>query len=195
MSDEIKQKWNERYRGAGAPGYPAVEVLAAYSHLLPKQGKALEIACGLGANALILDEHGLQTTAWDISSVAIERLAAEANGRGLAMDCEARDVVNTPPAANSFDVIIVSYFLDRALIPHIRRALRRNGLVFYQTYIRDKVSDAGPGNPDFRLTDNELLTMFSGYRILLYREEGRVGELATGYRDEAMLIAQKISDE
>jgi len=38
----------------------------------------LDLACGLGANALRLAELGLKTEAWDLSPVAVERLNAEA---------------------------------------------------------------------------------------------------------------------
>lgn len=192
MSEDIREKWDKKYleaaEGQGAP----VEALQENLHLLPRQGKALELACGLGANALLLSAHGLETCAWDLSAVAIERLMMIARGRGLKLHGEARDVLRDPPLPDSFDVIVVSYFLDRALIPHIQKALRLHGLLFYQTFTRTRVGDAGPQNPDFRLADNELLQLFPAMRILVYREEGRVGDLQRGLRDEAYIIAQKI---
>lgn len=193
MSEDIREKWDSKYREAGAEQGVAVEVLTENLHLLPRQGKALELACGLGANALLLSAHGLETHAWDLSAVAIERLKVIAGGRGLRLQGEARDVMQNPPPPDSFDVIVVSYFLDRALIPHIQKALRPDGLLFYQTFTRTRVSDAGPQNPDFRLADNELLQLFSAMRILVYREEGRVGDLQRGLRDEAYIVAQKVN--
>lgn len=191
MSEDIREKWNKKYLEAGDEQGTAIEALQENLHLLPPQGKALELACGLGANALLLSAHGLETCAWDLSSVAIERLKVIAQGRGLKLHGEARDVLQNPPLPNSFDVIVVSYFLDRALVPHIQKALRPDGLLFYQTFTRTHVSDAGPQNPDFRLADNELLQLFSAMRILVYREEGRVGDLQRGLRDEAYIIAQR----
>ena len=185
MSEDIREKWNKKYLEAGEEQGTAIEALQENPHLLPPHGKALELACGLGANALLLSAHGLETCAWDLSSVAIERLKVIAQGRGLKLHGEARDVLQNPPLPNSFDVIVVSYFLDRALVPHIQKTLRPDGLLFYQTFTRTHVSDAGPQNPDFRLADNELLQLFSAMRILVYREEGRVGDLQRGLRDEA----------
>ncbi|MCC6302274.1 MAG: class I SAM-dependent methyltransferase [Gammaproteobacteria bacterium] len=188
---EDREKWDAIYsRKTGFPGAPS-RVLAENIHLLPVAGAALEIACGLAGNAVLLAERGLDTRAWDISPVAIEQVNRYARERGLPLTGEACDVMERPPAPASCDVIVVAHFLDRALIPHLVGALRRGGLLFYQTFTRTRVTDAGPGNPEFRLADNELLGLFSPLRLLVYREEGRVGALDRGLRDEALIVAQK----
>jgi SAM-dependent methyltransferase len=193
MSDKSDQqsKWNLRYASGASGALPRpAEVLSENRHLLPKTGTVLDLACGLGGNALLLAQRGLQTHAWDISNVAIERLNDLAASQGLQLDAEVRDVVRCPPSPNRFDVIVVSRFLHRPLVPDIIRALSASGLVFYQTFIEDKPADVGPGNPEYLLSENELLQLFSALRILLYREEGRVGDIAQGFRYEAMLVAQ-----
>ncbi len=182
-------KWNARYR-QDRESSPA-QVVLDNRHLLPVSGTALDVACGLGANALLLAEHGLITHAWDISSVAIEKLQRQAQVRGVSVAAAVHDVVAQPPAPESFDVIIVTRFLERGLAPHLTRALRENGLLFYQTFTRTRVSDIGPSNPDYRLADGELLGLFSALQVLVYREEGRVGDISRGFRDEAMMVARK----
>ena len=190
MSDEIKQKWDTIYSKDGQAGVPA-KVLSENDHLLPASGSALEVACGRGANALFLASKGLQTSAWDISPVVITALSAEAGRQGLAIEGDARDVIHTPPAADSFDVIVVAHFLERGLIELLRRALRPNGLLFYQTFTQARVTERGPSNPDFRLADNELLRLCDGMQVLVYREEGKVGDCQIGFRDLALIVAQK----
>ena len=192
-TDDQKLKWNLRYASAEdqVSPQPAV-VLKKNRHLLPNAGVALDLACGLGGNALLLARHGLQTHAWDISNVAIENLKNLAVSQGLSVHAQVRDVVRHPPSPTSFDVIVVSRFLHRPLIPDIIQALKLSGLVYYQTFIQDKPPGIGPNNPGYLLSDNELLQMFLGLRILFYREEGQVGEVSKGFRHEAMLIAQKI---
>jgi len=192
MTDDIRKKWDQKYLESRDQQGIAVEVLQENMHLLPHQGKALELACGLGANALLLSAYGLETHAWDLSPVAVERLHTLAQERGLHVHGEARDILQQPPQPDSYDVIIVSYFLDRAVIPHIKNALRPDGLLFYQTFTQARVSDAGPKNEEFRLADNELLDLFREMHIIVYREEGRTGDLARGLRDEAYIVAQKI---
>ena len=185
--ESLAAKWDARYRGSATAA--ATEVLVENRHLLPAVGEALDLACGLGGNALLLARHGLRTTAWDLSPVAIERLAAEAEG--LPLRAEVRDVLAAPPAAGSFDVIVVSRFLERDLCPLLMAALRPGGLLFYQTFTRDKAVPGGPSTPDFLLAENELLRLFEGLRLRVYREEGCLGDVTRGLRNEALLVAQR----
>jgi 2-polyprenyl-3-methyl-5-hydroxy-6-metoxy-1,4-benzoquinol methylase len=190
MSKELTEKWNTRYRAAEGEA-TACYVLREFLHLLPAEGEALDLACGRGGNALLLAEQGLQTQAWDLSSVAIETLQTTADARGLAIQASVRDVEQEPLQANSFDVIVVSYFLERDLAPALINALKVGGLLFYETYIREKPQGVGPSNPGYLLGANELLDLFADLHVLAYREEGLVGAMEKGQRNVAMLVAQK----
>jgi SAM-dependent methyltransferase len=187
-----REKWDTIYsQKTGFPGAPT-RVLAENLHLLPPGGTALEIACGLAGNAVLLAGRGFDTRAWDISAVATDQVTAYGKAHGLPLVGEARDVTATPPAPDSCDILVIAHFLDRTLVPHLVAALRRGGLLFYQTFTRTRVTESGPGNADFRLADGELLALFAALKPLVYREEGRVGALDQGLRDEAMLVAQKL---
>ena len=188
---ETSEKWNQRYDSAPDDFPEATLVLQDFSHLLP-QGDALDLACGLGGNALFLASTKLSVQAWDISSVAIDKLNRHATSKHLFIQTEVRDVVALPPQEETFDVIIVSYFLHRALAKSLCAALRPNGLLFYQTFTRNKVSETGPKNPDFLLSKNELLELFGNLQLLAYREEGKTGDIKKGLRNEALLIGQKV---
>lgn len=189
-TEELRVRWDKRHQEAEGIGNPA-KVLLENLHLLPGNGDALDLACGRGANALLLAEAGLRVQAWDLSSVAIKRLRAEAASRGLEIQAQARDVTAQLPSPGSWDVIVVSHFLDRSLAPVIVDALRPGGLLFYQTFSQVAVTDRGPDNPAFRLADNELLELFSPLWVRVYREEGRLGDTSKGWRDIAMLVAEK----
>ncbi|MES9990365.1 MAG: methyltransferase domain-containing protein [Candidatus Thiodiazotropha sp.] len=189
----LRNKWDLRH--AVAEKRPlAAEVLTRNLHLLPAKGLALDLACGLGGNALTLAQQGLDVVAWDISPVAIQRLNGYAVETGLNnLSAEVRDVETSPPPPNHFDLIIVSYYLERELIPRLIDALLPGGLIYYQTFTQVAVTDIGPRNPLFRLDDNELLQLFSGLKLRYYREEKRLGDTKQGVRDVAMLVAQKSS--
>lgn len=191
MSHSDAEKWNAKHRTGDHDRIEPVGVLCDYSHLLPLQGQALDLACGTGANALFLARRGLQTSAWDISPEAISILRARASANNLVLETHVCDVTDTVIPAQSFDVITVSYFLERALFPAIINALKMNGLLFYQTWTRERKSDRGPRNEDFRLGANELLHLCRDLHIVLYREEGLTGDLDHGLRDMAMLIGQR----
>ncbi len=185
-----REEWDRRHACGGGPGAPDL-VLHDHAHLLPTSGCALDLACGLGGNALWLAERGLEVSAWDLSPVAIERLRSSALSLGLTLDAVVRDVVADPPPAARFDLIVVTHFLERLLAPAIASALKPGGLLCYQTFVRESVSTRGPGNPAYRLAPNELLHLFPGLRLCVYRDEGRVGDLSLGLRDLALLIARR----
>lgn len=190
MSDEAA-KWDARYRGTDPAAAAPAQVLTDFVHLLPQAGTALELACGLGANALFLARRGLHTTAWDLSPVAIARLTETARQAHLPLEAQVRDVLAAPPLPEQFDVIVVTRFLERSLCPAIAAALRPGGLLFYQTFVREAVTAGAPHNPAFRLARNELLHLFPSLTLVAYREEARLGDLARGLRDEAALVAQR----
>ncbi len=154
-----REKWDARYRDAVVG--EAAAVLRENLNLLPTKGKALDLAAGLGANARLLAEHGLETHAWDVSPVAMSKISPP-------IISEARDVIANPPEPESFDVIVVSRFLDRDLCPAIEKALRPGGVLFYQTFTVDLIG--GPRNRDFLLEREELPRLFSGLEKLVYRE-------------------------
>jgi len=162
-------RWDERYRNTKNIGKPA-GVLEHYQHLLPKQGAALDLACGLGGNALLLAQHGLDAYAWDISPVGIQTLAEQALHSSLFIQTEVRDISSEPPEPESFDATVVSYFLERDLFPALINSLRPNGMLFYQTFTQKHYSDSGPGSPDYRLQSNELLKHVKGLQVIAYHE-------------------------
>lgn len=189
MAENHNVKWNARYADSTAVPSSPLEVLVDNAHLLPSSGAALDLACGLGGSALWLAKRGFTTSAWDWSDVAVDRLRQVAGD--LPLTAEMRDVVQRPPEADCFDVICVGHYLQRELCPAIAAALRPGGLLFYQTFSREKVDDDGPGNPAFRLAENELLRLFPELVARFYRDEGRCGDVSEGFRNKAQLVAQR----
>jgi len=192
---DVQAKWDKIYSCQGAekkiePAY----VLRKHTHLLPEQGDALDIACGRGGNALFLAGLGFKTLAWDLSPIAIEKLNRIAAGLELNLMAEAKDVQMAVFPQQCFDIIAVSRFLDRTINHLIVSALKPGGLLFYQTFLKAKDPNIGPSNPDFLLAENELLSMFSELKLLVYYEDLRAGDESCGFRNEAYLIGQKPLD-
>lgn len=185
------EKWDRRYESLSVEEARPAVVLAAHTHLLPAVGDALDLACGMGGNARLLAERGLRTQAWELSGVAVAKIQAYAQQTGLPLVAKQRDIERDRPPAEAFDVIVVAHYLDRAVVPSIAKALRPGGLLFYQTFTREAVDSIGPRSEHYRLRPNELLRLFPRLRVLAYREEGRVGDLRTGWRNEALLVALK----
>ena len=154
----------------------ACAVLQQHSGHLPQQGQALDLACGRGGNALWLARRGLTVHAWDYSETGIQYLRAEAEEHRLDIRAEVRDVVLTPPEAERFDLLVVSHFLDRDLMPALLAAVRSGGLLYYQTFL---IGHAGPGprNPDFLLRPGELSGYCEDWEILHSLEQDGQAQL------------------
>jgi tellurite methyltransferase len=191
MMEAVIDKWNHIYSRAGQEPYPATQVLTDNEFLLPLTGAALDLACGLGANAVFLAERGLAVTAWDISFVAIDRLKASVVQQGLNINACQEKIAAASFIPCTFDVIVVSRFLDRTLSDAIIGALKPDGLLFYQTFTREKVRPEPPNSPGYLLTENELLTLFSPLRLIFYRENALIGNQLRGLRNEAQFIGRK----
>ena len=192
MTKDLQDKWDAIYHAVSDDRVPnEAFVLRQYDYLLPKEGYALDLACGLGGNALFLARHGMKTCAWDLSPVAITRLKIMAARSNLEIIAEIKDVANTTFPVGQFDVIVITRFLERNLVQPVVDTLKPGGLLYFQAFIKEKPSGTGPTNPRFLLADNELLKMFATLKILLYCELGMVGDVSQGFRNEALLIGQK----
>ena len=185
-----QSKWDKKFAAATEPGRPAT-MLQQNHHLLPITGDALDIACGLGSSTLFLAEHGLNTTAWDSSAVALKKVQDFASQRGLLITVEQVDLETSLSVNKQYDVITVCHYLYRPLCPFIFDSLKPGGLLLYQTFTQYKSTDEGPTNPAFLLAKNELLELFSPLSPVSYREERDCGDTEQGLRNVAYLVARK----
>jgi len=188
------EKWNAIYSESVVSEARSSEVLSDNLYLLPESGQALDLACGLGANALLLAKQGMTVQAWDISTLALQKLQTQADTEALVVKTLAQEISPGSFSANSFDVVVVSRFLDRSICNAIMECLKPNGLLFYQTYTQHKIYPQGPKNPNFLLADNEMLRLFSSMKVIYYRENRALGDIRQGLRNEAQFIGQKLGN-
>ncbi|MEE9448258.1 MAG: class I SAM-dependent methyltransferase [Arenicellales bacterium] len=183
-------KWNKRYSALNCADARPASVLKDLAYFLPDKGKALDIACGLGGNAIFMAKRGLNVAALDASKVAIEKLNVYCAEQSLSISAQLKDVEKEGLSSEQFDVITVSYFLYQPLMLTILKALAPQGLLFYQTWTQQKITDKGPSNPDFLLAPQALRHLADDLEILFYQESGLVGDTRQGFRNEAMLVAR-----
>jgi len=101
--------WDHRYGGdqmwSGNPNGTLVNEISGLT-----AGRALDVGAGEGGDAVWLAEHGWNVTASDISQRALDRIAAEAQRRGLLIECSHADA-NALGAFESgaFDLVSAQY--------------------------------------------------------------------------------------
>jgi SAM-dependent methyltransferase len=104
------EEWDERYRerdGTMWSGRPNGRLVAEVAELTP--GRALDVGCGEGADAIWLATQGWDVTAIDISDVAVGRARAGAERAGVAITWMSGDALQTPPARGAFDLVSLQY--------------------------------------------------------------------------------------
>lgn len=164
MSSADISKWNKKYASSESPGNQVPdEELIRYADLLPTSGLALDLACGLGKNALFLAQQGLDVIALDGSSKGLAVLDQAANTLGLSARLQTLQAdldVYALPAAH-FDLIVVVRYLNSSLFPAISAALKPDGVLFYKTFNR-RVLESRPGfNASFTIEQDALCAGFS----------------------------------
>jgi SAM-dependent methyltransferase len=106
----VAAEWDERYRERGAAmwsGRPNGRLVAEVSALTP--GRALDVGCGEGADALWLAQRGWSVTAIDVSEVAVGRAREACDRVSVSVEWIVGDVLQTPFRAKSFDLVSMQY--------------------------------------------------------------------------------------
>jgi SAM-dependent methyltransferase len=161
------QEWDERYlRGEAGEDSPETLLVDAVANLPP--GRALDLACGPGRNAIWLAQRGWTVTAVDGSRVAIEMLRRRATERGVAVDAVVADLESGgfEIQAASWDLIVMCRYLQRDLFAPVREGLVAGGLAVVVVLMN---SERGPC-ARYRAGPGELAAYFEGFEVLHYRE-------------------------
>ncbi len=190
-----KTRWDKRFHTKRfALGKEPNPFLKRYIKFLPPRGIALDIAAGEGRNSVFLAKKGYQVDAVDISEVGLKKAERLAKEMGVRINTVLADLDHYKIEKGKYDLIANFYFLERSLIPKIKKGLKRGGMVIFETYILEQreLGTGGPKHPRYFLKHNELLDLFRDFRILFYRE----GIFNEGGRKKAVasLIAEKIHD-
>lgn len=173
MSDEERQKWDARY---SVPGYRKGEDpaswLAAQEPVLPRQGRALDLAAGEGQNAVWLASLGLDTVAIDISPMAQRKAAVLAAEWGVSLDYRIADLDLDASVLEpeGYDVITCFHFLQRELVEAMGRALRPGGVLVVEILGHANLERHPRPSARYLLAEGELRTWWPTLTELAYEE-------------------------
>jgi 2-polyprenyl-3-methyl-5-hydroxy-6-metoxy-1,4-benzoquinol methylase len=170
MSQSDAARWEARYQ-AGSANY-AAQPSAFVLDWLPRlpHGRALDVACGLGATAIALAEAGFEVTAVDIAPTALARAREQAARLGVSVDWQCADVSDLRLPMAHYDLIVNIHFVNRDLVAQFADALRPGGHVLFEQHLRWPTPVAGPGSDHFRLRPGELRHLLWQLDFLHYEE-------------------------
>ena len=182
MSTRDRDRWNERHAKCEPVSIirpdewlvEALQVIETAPGATESTRRALDVACGLGHNAIWLAQQGWQTDAVDISTNGLELARQSAAASDVQLCWIEADLDDWAPTANQYDLAVVFRFLDRETVPRIvRTALRPGGWLVYETFsaAQCRRSDNHIHNPAFTLARGELATLFQDFEVIIHRED------------------------
>ena len=161
---------------------PPSDWIVRWTPLLPPGAQVLDVACGHGRHVHWLAAAGHSIMAIDRDTALLAPLASLATT--LLADLEADP---WPLPGRTFDAVIVTNYLWRALFPALKAAVAPGGLLIYETFAQAHAALGRPRRPEFLLRPGELLDLLrdgdgrsstaasssEGWHVIAF-EEGRL---------------------
>ena len=207
MSVQDRERWEARFGREGlVMGERVKPLLRELEPVLPRSGRALDIACGEGQLAVWLAQRGLDVTAVDISPSGLAKLRAQAAAAGVAgrvRGVEADLDHGLPALEPGFDLVTCIDFYSPPIMAQARALLAPGGMLLVEVVLErseaearckserfgvDAAADAEQrraGESPHRARSNEALEFAAGMRLQFWRE-GSIGGRAL-----AQLLAQR----
>jgi rhodanese-related sulfurtransferase len=178
MAGGMSRWTGAREHGPGTIDGPSSWLLSN-ADLLPRRGRALDLACGRGRHALLLAGAGFRVDAVDRNAARVATLARVAERLSLPLAARVNDLETGDVSLGEevYDVALVFNYLHRPLFPALLRAIAPGGLLLYETFTTAQAARGKPTNPDFLLEPGELVRRVSPLEVLREREgefEGRM---------------------
>ncbi|HEX5584838.1 class I SAM-dependent methyltransferase [Gaiella sp.] len=104
-----REDWNARYAASELLWTAEPNRLFAAEIAGLEPGRALDLACGEGRNAVWLAEQGWRVTAVDFSDVALEKAKRLEASRAVEVEWVLADVLDHEPEARAFDLVALLY--------------------------------------------------------------------------------------
>ena len=167
-----REDWDKRY--AAVENLWAVKpnrfLVAEVADLAP--GRALDLACGEGQNAIWLATLGWEVTGVDYSEVAIEKARARAERDGVAAEFVCADLMDYEPSLGTFELVLLLYFHipsdeRRQVLAKAAAALAPGGTVIVIGHDATNLTHGvgGPSDPDLLSTPDDLASELPGLEI------------------------------
>lgn len=191
--------WDEMYRSRDQvfSGEPNAVLVTEVSGLPP--GRALDVGCGEGADALWLAGRGWQVTAVDISATALTHAAIDAALAGRVTWTRA-DLITTPPPVGVFDLVSIHYFPlphqpDHSALRGLLAGVAPGGTLLFATHDLGDLSPHPGFDPSDYYQPNDIAGFLDdSWTIQVNETRPRTAPVPTGTRHthDTVLRAQRL---
>jgi SAM-dependent methyltransferase len=171
------RNWDERYLRGDTPwdsGRPSAELVRTLTEWNLPRGRALELGCGTGTNAIYLAQCGFEVAAVDCAAPALAQARAKAAAAGVTVEWIQADVLRfaqqLPPCDFLFDrgCYHCCREVDLAGYLETHRRITRPGS--WCLVLAGNPNDGQAGGPP-RVPGADLVAEFEPlYRLLVLRE-------------------------
>jgi SAM-dependent methyltransferase len=162
-----RERWNAKYRSGVHHETPNVSLIMHRDRLA--RGRALDVAGGTGDNAALLALAGWRVAMCDVSDEAVTRARARAGELKAAVDVVQADAMHLP-FRGPFDLVVCTFYTERALAPVLVSLLRPGGTLFVETFSTATLKYTPDFRREFCVAPGELRRLFALDEVL-YRED------------------------
>jgi SAM-dependent methyltransferase len=155
-----------------------------------KPGTALDVGMGQGRNALYLAQQGWTVTGFDPADRAVAAAEQEAARLGVKLTALVQRDDQFEFKKDAWDLIVLSYVGVRELADRLYDTLKPGGVVVVEAFHRDALK-SGPIGPAVVFETNELLRLFTRFRVLRYEDTDSVADFGLERVRVVRLCAQK----
>jgi len=167
-----RDAWNRRYAGTELvwTAQPNRFLVAEAEELPP--GRALDLACGEGRNAVWLARRGWSVTGVDFAGVGLEKARRLAEEAGVDAEWIEADLLDYEPPAGEADLVIVFYLQvpaddRRAILRSAAAAVAPGGtfLLVGHDASNLELGHGGPQDPSVLYTAADVVADLDGFEI------------------------------
>ena len=173
-----------RYLRAKTPwdtGISPPELMEYLQNTTP--GRALDLGCGTGTNAITMAQHGWQVVGVDLSILAIRAARRTAQQTGVEIDFRQEDVTHLTAIEGPFDFALdigCFHSLSRAgqknYLQNLIRLLKPGGTYMIYTWLTCESDSSSTTS-----TEAEILTTFEPYFKILSCQQGVDGQRTSAW--------------
>lgn len=187
MSQQDRNKWNQRYAEDSNSKDNPVTLLENWIEEIPA-GKALDIACGAGRNAIFMARAGFDVDAIDISRQGLNKAQQNAENQALDINWIEHDFDQPYNFDTDYDLIIVMWYVNLPLISKLCHCLAPGGYLLCEEHLMTDQEVIGPTSSSYRVESGELREAVSALEVLYYRES-----IETAAEDEQLASAAVVA--